>query len=223
MNTTPLRYPLFQVKVGDTHRSPYAYASGYTPLPDRKSFVPPAFAERNRRSIELNGYKPGIQITAASRWPDFLFCGGGYISFFVSERVVNDIRAGGFELLDATEFPIERAEDDGRKRKQMVRLEEAPRYFVIEAPAEMTPDWERMNVPLDAAGLPVLANLPGRRLPWPFLYRMNTWTGRDLFADVRLSTRLFCSERFKDFGIERKWTNVVFDGIGWHMKAEDAT
>lgn len=216
---TPFRHPLFEVKHGNTWRSPFAYAMGYTPLPDRKSFVPPQVAEDNRKFTELNGYKPGIRITPASRWPDFLFCGGGYVSFFVSERVVNDIREGGFELLDATEFPIECIEDDGEKRRKMVRLEEAPRYFVIEAPGELIPDWERMNVPLDAEGRPTISYA---RMPSPFLYRMNTWTGRDLFAHERISTRLFCSERFKYFAKARKWTNVVFDGIGWHAKAGEA-
>jgi hypothetical protein len=74
------RYPLFEIKVGDTWRSPYVYASGYTPLPDRKSFVPPQVAESNREFNELNGLKPGIHISPASRWPDFLYCGGGYVS-----------------------------------------------------------------------------------------------------------------------------------------------
>ncbi len=216
---TPFRHPLFEVKVGTTWRSPFVYASWCVPLPDRKSFVPPHVAEHNRQFNELNGYKPGIQISPGARWPDFLKCGGAYVSFFVSERVVNDIREGGFELLDATEFPIERIEDDGEKRRRVVRLEEAPRYFVIEAPGELIPDWERMNIPLDAAGRPTISYA---RMPSPFLYRMNTWTGRDLFAAVGHSTHLFCSERFKYFGKARKWTNVVFDGIGWHAKAGEA-
>src|SRR4051794_11776691 len=69
----PLRYPLFEIEVGDPYHSRFAYASGYTPLPDRKSFVPPASEEHNRQFTELNGFKPAIRISPASRWPDFLF------------------------------------------------------------------------------------------------------------------------------------------------------
>jgi len=108
---TVSRHSLYQVEVGDTYRSRFAYASGYAPLPDRKGFVPPAMQERNQRFIDVNGLKPGIQISReGSEWPDLLFNVCGYISFFVSHHVVADLKAGGFEILDATEFPIESIE-----------------------------------------------------------------------------------------------------------------
>jgi hypothetical protein len=203
---------LYEIKVGDTYRSRFAYAFGYTPLPDRKSFVPPAMQERNRQSIELNGFKPGIQISReGSKWPDFLFCGGGYVSFFVSERVVADLRLVDIEILDATEFPVESIE--GRRTK--LRIEDAPRYFVLEAPAEIEPNWAAMNVPTSPDGKPIHP-IPVRSGLLPFLHRTDTWSGRDLVAMVGITTQLYGSERLKLYAAEKKWTNVEFDSIGMH-------
>lgn len=80
-------HKLYRLEAGGIYRSHFADASGYAPLPDRKSFVPPAIEEHNRQFVELNGFKPGIRISPeGSKWPDFLFNGGGYVPYFVSAR-----------------------------------------------------------------------------------------------------------------------------------------
>ena len=203
----PTKPNLFKVRVKDTYGSPYAYAIGYTPLPDRKSFVPDSQKERNEQFTRINGYKPGIRIDKEKRlWPDFLFNGGGYVSFFVSEKVVEDIRSAGIEILDITEFPIECIEGKSR-----LKLEEAPRYFVLEAIPEIYPDWNRMGVPTSDDGRPLLP------LPKPFppnLYRDDTWTGRDLVSDARFNDWLFCNQNFISLAVSRGWTNVEFEPLG---------
>src|SRR6188474_2447572 len=100
---TATRHSRYQWETGGTYQSPYAYASGYTPLPDRKSFVPPSLKEDNDRFIRLAGSKPGIHVSdEGSKWPDFLANGCGYVAFFTSERVLSDLQGAGFEILDAT-------------------------------------------------------------------------------------------------------------------------
>jgi hypothetical protein len=213
------RHNLYEIDVGDTYRSRFAYASGYTPLPDRKSFVPPAMQERNRQFTEINGFKPGIRIwPQGPNWPDFLFNGGGYVSFFVSHRVIADIKSADIEFLDATEFPIE-AIEGGRKK---LRIEDAPRYFVLEAQQELVPDWEAMKIPQMPGGRPILDPLPKPWPPSPFIYRKDTWSGRDLFSSERCTVQLFCSERFKNYAESRKWTNVTFQRIGAHILRSSA-
>ena len=210
MNTELHR--LYQIKPGDTFRSRFAYASGYTPLPDRKSFEHPSMVERNRQFAELNGYQPGIRISReGSKWPDFLYCGGGDVTFFVSERVVADLRQAGIEIIDATEFPIECIES----RRTKLRLEDAPPYFVLEAPEEIEPNWVAMNIPTTPDGK-LISPIPTRSALEPFLYRTDTWSGRDLVSYVGIPQRLFCSERLKLYAAEKKWTNVEFDSIGMH-------
>jgi hypothetical protein len=205
----PPRPNLFRVGVKDTYGSPYAYASGYTPLADRKSFVPDSMKERNEQSTRISGYKPGIRIDSQKRlWPDFLSNGGGYVSFFVSEKVVEDIRSAGIGILDVTEFPIECIEGKSR-----LKLEEAPRYFVLEALPEIYPDWDKMGVPTSDDGKPLLP-LPKSFPPKPFLYRDDTWTGRDLVSEARSNDSLFCNQAFIALAGSRGWTNVEFVAVG---------
>lgn len=200
---------LFQVNVKDTYGSPYAYAIGYTPLADRKSFVPDSMKERSEQFTRINGYKPGIRIDKEKRlWPDFLFNGGGYVSFFVSDKVIKDIRSAGIEILDATEFPIECIE--GRSR---LKLEDAPRYFVLEVRPEIYPDWDKMGVPTSEDKKPLLP-LPKPFPPKPFLYRNDTWTGRDLVSYERMNHRLFCNQNFIELAESKGWTNVEFKPVG---------
>lgn len=203
---------LYELHPGGTYRSPFAYAFGYTPLPDRKSFVPAAMEQRNREFIELSGSQPGIRISCEGReWPDFLANGGGYVPFFVSEHVISDLRVAQIEFLDATEFPIECIEGDRTKLK----VEEAPRYYVLEAFPELVPDWATMNVPTDANGDPIRP-LPKGWPPNPFIYRKDTWSGRPLLSQERITTGLFCSEVLKTYAESRKWTNLEFQRIGTH-------
>src|SRR4051794_19356323 len=100
------RHQLYEIYAAGTWGTRFTYASGYTPLPDRKSFVPPQMQERERQFTELNGFKPGIRIDGkGTLWPDFLPNGSSsFVMFFVSERVITDLTAGGFEFIDATEF-----------------------------------------------------------------------------------------------------------------------
>jgi len=204
--TTP---NLFQVRVKDTYGSPYAYAIGYTPLADRKDFVPDSMKEREEQFTRINRFKPGIRIDKEKRlWPDFLFNGGGYVSFFVSGKVLADIRSAGIEILDATEFPIECIQ--GRSR---LKLEDAPRYYVLEALPELYPDWNKMGVPTSDDGKPLLP-LPKPSPPKPFLYRNDTWTGRDLVSDARITHWLFCNQTFIALAVSRGWTNVEFEPVG---------
>lgn len=212
-----LRPPnLFRMSAGLATRG-FAYASGYTPLPDRKTFIPDSQRERNDEFTRINGFKPGIRIgDSGSKWPDFLMNGGGYVSHFVSERVVSSLKREGIEILDATEFPIEKIEK-GCKAK----LSDAPRYFVLEAPPEIVPDWIQMKVPTDVDGRPILNPYPKPWPPKPFIHRKDTWTGRDLVSSswptmVKNTTKLFVTDRIRRLAEQEKWTNVWFEGIGFH-------
>jgi hypothetical protein len=195
----------------------FIYASGYTPLPYRKTFVPDSQRDRNEEFARINGLKPGIQIgDSGKKWPDFLGNGGGYVSHFVSERVILALQREGIEILDVTEFPIESIQR-GCKGK----LSEAPRYFVLEAPPEIAPDWAKMNIPTDENGKPTLQPLPKPWPPRPFLYRMDTWTGRDLVSEswetmVKNTTKLIGTDRIQQLADTEKWTNVWFKEIEFH-------
>jgi hypothetical protein len=126
------------------------------------------------------------------------------------------LKEEGVEILDATEFPIERIAKGCK-----AQLSYAPRYFVIEAPPEIVPDWIRMKVPIDSEGRPILQPEPKPWPPSPFIYRKDTWTGRDLVSEnrgtiVKNTTKLFASERIRQLAKKEKWTNVTFEGIGFH-------
>ncbi|TLD71558.1 hypothetical protein FEM03_05285 [Phragmitibacter flavus] len=194
----------------------FAYASGYTPLPDRKTFIPEIARERHEEFTRISGFKPGIHIgDFGSKWPDFLMNGGGYVSQFVSERVISALEREGVEILDITEFPIESIA--GCRAK----LADAPRYFVLEAPPELVPDWRAMNVPINVDGKPILRPYPKPWPPRPFIYRKDTWSGRDLVSEhprtmVCGTTKLFVSDRIRQMAEKEKWSNVMFEGIGFH-------
>ena len=204
---------LYKVSAGDTYGSPYAYAVGYAPLQDRKSFVHPRMKERNDEFIKLCGSKPGIEIDSTQRlWPDILYCGGGHISYFVSEKVVENLRNAGIELLDVTEFPIAGIENN---KKSRLKIPEAPRYFVIEAKPEIYPFWERMGVDLNPEGKPILSPLPSPWPPKPMVYHKDKYHGGDLVShEGYFNHNLYCTQRIIDLAEANDWKNIEFKPAG---------
>ncbi|MDQ8209632.1 hypothetical protein QEH52_19085 [Coraliomargarita sp. SDUM461003] len=186
---------LYEIRAGDTYGSSYAYATGYAPLADRKSFVHPKMKERNDEFIKLCGSRPGIEIDSSKRlWPDILFCGGGHVRFFVSQKVVDDLKTEGIELLDVTEFPIDSIENN---KKSRLKLEEAPRYFVVEAASQL-----KLYIDKEPSNA------------YKFTYELRNYTGKDLISNEGYYNHwLFCTQRIVDLAEDKKWTNIEFKPV----------
>ena len=176
-------------------------------------FYPPGFRQMHSEFFRVNEpYPPGIHIDEPGyRWPDFLGCGDGSVSFFASEKVLRSLQDAKIELLNVIEVPI------SVSSSKRLKPEEAPRYYVLEAPPGLAPDYERMGVATSADGKPVLP-LPKRWPPSPYLYRPDSWTGLDLFS-CKPGIRIFTSERIHLMAKAQKWTNARFQSIGRYTLA----
>ena len=189
----------------------FAWASGCRmPL----DFYPVQMRDRMREVFRVNEpYPPGIHIDdTGSKWPDLLGCGDGTVNFFASEKVLRSLQDAKIELLNVIEVPIS---DFSNKR---LKLEEAPRYYILEAPPGLAPDYERMGVPTSADGKPILP-LPKGFPPSPYLYRPDSWTGLDLFSCNSGAHHMFATERIHLMSKAQKWTNARFQSIGRYTLA----
>ena len=190
-------------------RSSFTWAMGYGPLEEDMPFLLPGQLEIKLRFWKANPRKPGLYGENGSKWPDFLGHGGGMPSFFVSERVVNSLKASGIEIARLTHMPIASIKSRNKRLKEQT----PPRYFVLEAPYAIEMDYEASGVPIDAGGIPI-ARLPDSP-NWTL--RLASWRGADLMCYPNMWKRptftLICTERVVQLAEREGWTNCYFEPI----------
>lgn len=195
----------FQIDTATCDEGPFAYASGYGPLPDGMPFLHPTFMKQSEDFWKVNPMKPGLYIEPGKRWPDFLMNGGSPPGFFVSGRVIESLRAIGLPLGRVTEMPIAEIKSKGLKDKP------APKYFVVETKPGIEVDFDASNISTDASGKPILTP---QSFPKSIMLRESSWNGTDLFDYSNFSQgpylNMFCTERVKQLAEKEGWTNVRF-------------
>lgn len=205
----------FRVKsIGD---SKYAWASGYGPIAHNIDDIPflkdasDAFKKKRAEFWERCAERPGISLDPGGKeWPDFLGCGLGTPSFFVSEKVLTDLRNAGVAFLRATEIPLI------QPFPKKLRDEPPPAYYVLEGISGLEASWKAMGIPHDndnrgdfSRGLPK---------PWPpaeWKVSLSSWTGLDLvsYKNWQMPMTLVCTDKIKDIAKAREWTNIKFRTI----------
>lgn len=189
-----------------------AWAGGYGPIDDLW-FLRPPFLASKLRFWEVNPKPPGIHIDSGGRhWPDILGCGSSPPLFFVSDRVVNSLRAINATMGRVTEMPMAEIKAKALKSKP------APKYYVIETIPCIEVDLVATGFKLDVHGKAIV-NPPPKPWPSPYRYRLDTWNGADLFAYRNFGptegpyTEMFCTERVKELAEKERWTNVLFEPL----------
>ena len=153
-------------------------------------------------------YTPGMHVEGnGSSWSDFIGCGSSGPGFFVSERVLEDLKEAGVEIMRATEMPI--AEIKTKRLQKLI----PPRYYVIEALPGVDVDFRASGYPVDAEGNPT-SKLRISGVSGLLALRLQSWNGNDLFSTRSGATYgLHCTEKVKDLAEEKGWTNVKFTEV----------
>lgn len=189
-----------------------AWAGGYGPIEDLW-FLRSDILESMRRFWEICPSPSGISVDPGARhWPDVLGCGNSPPSLFVSDKIVNSLRAIGAPMGRVTNMPVAEIHSRALRKKPQ------PEYFVVETFPGIEVDWAATGFECDAQGNPI-PGLSPRPYPRPFLYRLDSWNGTDLFSfhprgpNPGPSTIMFCSEKVKDVAETEGWTNVKFQPL----------
>lgn len=192
----------------------FPYASGFSPLPEMPFLEswPDARVKRKRDFWSIcRPSPPGMIVEPGGRsWPDFIGNGDGPPYFFTSDRVLEDLRNEGIEILRSTRMPIAKVE--GKAMRKLT----PPGYHVVEAAPGITVDWAAMGVPTNEKDqMDTSGGLPS---PWPpeeWFVDGSSWNGQDLmsFRNFQYWTTLVCSERVKQLAERNGWTNCRFDVI----------
>ena len=160
------------------------------------------------KSFEVNNDPPGLKIDPGGKvWSDVLGCGGGPPSYFVSERIVSDLRSEGIQILWATEMPI------AKNMSKALRDVPAPKYYVLEAEPGINYAYDLMGFDLDPNGKPIIDRT--KKIP-ESIYRLSTWNGNDILGKrgvFNTTIDLLCTERVKDLAERNGWTNIEFKPV----------
>ena len=188
----------------------YPWVGSWGALDDMPFFktFPPVVQEVKMKSFEICNDPPGLKIDPGGRlWSDVMGCGGGPPSFFVSERIINDLQAEGIPILRATEMPI------AKNLSKALKNVPPPKYFVLEAEPGIRLAYSAMGLQLDLSGKPIL--VPGSRFP-EAIYDLATWNGADLMGKLAVydsTTSLLCTDRVKELAERNGWTNIEFKPV----------
>jgi hypothetical protein len=188
----------------------YPWVAGWGPLEHMPFFgtFPPITQEMKLRSFAINNQPPGLQIDPGGKvWSDVMGCGGGPPSFFVSDRIVNDLQDEGIPILRATVMPI------AKNLSKALRDVPAPKYYVLEAVPGIRLAYDAMGIELDLTGKPIL--VPGVKFP-EAIYDLATWNGADLMGKLAVydsTTSLLCTDRVKELAERNGWTNIEFKQV----------
>lgn len=197
-----------------TGDSKYAWARSYGPIANEINNIP--FLKEAPESFKLNlveswkfyNSPPGIEFDPGGKeWPDILGCGGGPPYFFISERILTDLKNAGVPYLRATEMPLI------QPFPKRLRDVPSPTYYVIEGIPGLEVDWGAMGIPHDTDKKIDLSG--GYPKPWPpgeWKVSQSSWTGLDLmsYKNWQLPMTLVCTDEIKDIAKARKWTNIQF-------------
>jgi len=169
---------------------------------------PPVTQKSKIEFWEMNPRPPGLIIDPGGRvWSDVMGCGGGPPSFFVGERIVNDLQAEGIPSLRATEMPI------AKNLSKALKNIPAPKYYVLEAEPGIRLAYSAMGLQLDPSGKPIL--VPGAKFP-EAIYDLKTWNGADLMGKLAVfdsTIDLLCTDRVKNLAERNGWTNIEFKPV----------
>lgn len=188
----------------------YPWVSGWRPLVSMPFFdaLPPVSRNSKEDFWKVNPGLPGLFIDpGAKEWSDVLGCGGGPPSYFVSDKIVNDLSSAGIPILRATEMPI--AEILSTALKNIPD----PKYFVLEAEPGINYAYDLMGLDLDSNGKPIIDRT--KRFP-ESIYRRSSWIGADLFGKRAFfdnTLALLCTEKVKELGKRNRWTNIEFKPV----------
>ena len=190
----------------------YPWSSSYGPLDDMPfhRWMTPKIRSQKEEFWKLNPRPPGMNIDPGGRqWSDIIGNGGMVPFFFVSDKVVNDLRESGVEIMRATEMPIATIK---AKRLQSIL---PPKYFVLEAHPGIDVDWTAMGVPTDNNNRAITNPYP---TPWPpkqWIVARSSWSGSDLmsYRNWQIPMTLVCTEKIKKLAEEKNWTNIKFTPI----------
>jgi hypothetical protein len=188
----------------------FPWVGGWGPIEKMPFFgrLPPATQESKRGFWKVNPRPPGLKIDPGGKiLADVLGCGGGPPSFFVSERIVNDLHTEGIPILCATEMPI------AKKLSKALRDVTPPKYYVLEAEPGINYAYDLMGLELDESGKPIFDR--SKRIP-EAIYRLSTWNGADLFGKRAIcdsTIDLLCTERVKNLAECNGWTNIEFKPV----------
>jgi hypothetical protein len=188
----------------------FAWAGGFGSLLGAMPFFHSSRLERAEAFWKVNPGPPGLHIDSGGyKWPDILGHGWGYPSFFVSERVVESLRAFSTGVSRVTEMPV--ATIEAKRLKKIP----PPKYFVIETHAGIELDWAASGYPVDARGMRIPGSIRERGV-WEKM-KYDTWNGADLFDwSTPLGppyTKLICTEKITYVAKNEGWTNVRFQPI----------
>ena len=188
----------------------YPWSSGYGPLSEMPFIeaLPVIWREWIKGPLMGQGYPPGMSIDGGGKiWSDFIGNSGGAVPFFVSERVISDLKTIEVNVWRKTEMPIASI-----KSKRLKSLP-YPKYYVIEAEPGIKVDYEASGVPLDGEGSPLIKQRD-KNHQGPLTLRLDTWNGEDLVSqDPGATIRIICTEKVKELAALQKWTNVEFTPI----------
>jgi hypothetical protein len=188
----------------------YPWVAGWGPLEYMPFFstFPPITQKSKIEFWDVNPRLPGLHIDPGGKvWADVLGCGGGPPSFFVSERIINNLQAEGIPILRATEMPI------AKNLSKALKDVPSPKYYVLEAAPGIRLAYEAMGIELDSTGKPILVQ--GAKFP-EAIYDLATWNGADLMGKLAVydsTTSLLCTERVKELAERNGWTNIEFKPV----------
>lgn len=204
----------YKIDVKSIGGSEYAWASGYGPIAQNMDDIPflkeapDVFKEGRAEFWNRCSEFPGISFdTWGKGWPDLLGCGLGTPSFFVSEKVLTDLRDSGVSFLRVTEMPLSPLLP--KKLKDVP----PPRYYVLEGIPGLEVAWSAMKIPHDVANKTDFSK--GYPRPWPpveWKVSLSSWSGLDLvsYHNWQLPMTLVCTDKVRDIAKARNWTNIGF-------------
>jgi len=210
---TKIRF--FRIQDASSSTKSYAWAAGFGLLETPMPFLHPNQLARAVEFGKKNPRSPGLYIEdydygpKARKWPDFLGHGGVTSpSHFVSETVIEDLRANGAPIARVTEMPIAEIQATG------LRSIPPPKYFALETVPGIEVDFAASGIPTDSEGKPILNPLPK---PWPPIWRLkaSSWNGADLFSYSNYGgpLTLICTEKIVELAHKQRWSNCRFEPI----------
>lgn len=204
----------YSIRLKHVGNSKYVWASGYGPMADSIDDMvflrsaPDAFKSMQAKFWEINRMPPGVSLDPGGHeWPDFLGCGMGMPSFFVSQRVSNDLQEAGIPCLRASNIPVVHPEFE------MHCAGPQPEYCVMEAVPGIEMAWSAMGISCDLDNRVDFSR--AYPSPWPpeaWKVSVSSWSGLDLVSYENWQTpmTLVCTEEVKRLAKKKKWTNVLF-------------
>lgn len=207
----------YRIKIEHIGGSKYAWASGYGPIAPNIDDIPflrdspQAFKKKRAEFWEFCQEPPGVILDPGGKeWPDFLGCGLGTPSFFVSEKILTDLGNAGVAYLRATEIPVI------QPFPKKLRYQTPPIYYVLEGIPCLEVAWRAMGIPCDKDNR-VNFSL-GYPKPWPpieWKVTQSSWTNLNLmsYKNWQMPMTLICTDEIKSLAAEMNWTNIRFDPL----------